>query len=44
LEHEVFLGTERDMDDIVAAVRKVQENSKLLARQQETETLQAGKG
>jgi dTDP-4-amino-4,6-dideoxygalactose transaminase len=35
LEHETFLGTEKDMDDIVSGIRKVQEESHLLAQKQE---------
>ena len=33
LEHEVFLGNEKDMDDIVEAIVKVQQNSKHIAGQ-----------
>jgi dTDP-4-amino-4,6-dideoxygalactose transaminase len=42
LEHELFLGTEQDMDDIVAAIRKVQQNSSLLAGQHESVSVRRG--
>lgn len=34
LEHNLFLGTETDMDDIAAALRKVQQNAPMLRRRQ----------
>jgi dTDP-4-amino-4,6-dideoxygalactose transaminase len=38
LEHNVFLGTKKDIDDIVAAFHKVQQNATML-RRQETDTI-----
>ena len=34
LEHNLFLGTRRDIDDIAAAFRKVQQNAAVLRRQE----------
>ena len=44
LEHNLFLGTKKDIDDIVAAFRKIQRNASVLRRQEmeTTSTISSG--